>query len=38
MALPHTEALVLNLRPTGFYYHMDFESLTHAEVGSVGIR
>jgi hypothetical protein len=36
-ALPHTEALVLKIRPTGADHHMDWETLTHAEVASVGL-
>jgi hypothetical protein len=38
MSLPDTQALVTKIRPTGFDHHMDWESLTHAEVGSVGIE
>jgi hypothetical protein len=36
-ALPNTEALIQIIRPTGADHHMDWETLTHAEVGSVGL-
>jgi hypothetical protein len=38
MALPYTQSLITKIRPTGVDHHMDWESLTHAEVGSVGIE
>jgi len=38
MALPNTAQLVKGNRPTGVNHHMDWETLTHAEVGSVGIH
>jgi hypothetical protein len=38
MALPETSALLRVIRPTGSDHHMDWETLTHAEVGSVGLR
>jgi hypothetical protein len=44
MSLPNTKALVMAYRapalPTGWigaHHHMAWETLTHAEVGSVGI-
>jgi hypothetical protein len=37
MSLPNVQKLVGNIRPTWIDHHMDFESLSHAEVGSVGI-
>jgi hypothetical protein len=36
-ALPHTHAVVLKGRPTGATHHIVFETLTHAELGSVGL-
>lgn len=36
-ALPNTSKLLEAIRPTGTDHHMDWESLTHAEVGSVGL-
>ncbi len=36
--LPNTAALIAKLRPTSVDHHMDWETLTHAEVGSVGIH
>jgi Alginate lyase len=36
-SLPHTEALLVTIRPTLADHHMDWETLTHAEVGSVGL-
>jgi hypothetical protein len=38
MALPDTNALLRVIRPTGSDHHMDWETFTHAEVGSVGLR
>jgi hypothetical protein len=38
MQLPNTQQLVQKIRPTGIDHHMDWETLTHAEVGSVGIH
>ena len=37
VALPNTEKLVGMIRPTGADHHMVWETLTHAEVGSVGL-
>jgi Alginate lyase len=37
MALPETLKLINTIRPTGSDHHMQWETLTHAEVGSVGI-
>jgi hypothetical protein len=37
MSLPSTSALVTRIRPTGVDHHMDWETLTHAELGNVGI-
>ncbi len=36
--LPNTAALIAKLRPTSVDHHMDWETLTHAEVGAVGIH
>src|SRR5262249_49026102 len=36
-SLPHSRSLVAKIRPTATKFHMVWESLTHAEVGSVGI-
>jgi len=36
-ALPQTKALIAKIRPVDTDHHMDWETLTHAEVGSVGI-
>ena len=36
--LPQTLAVIQTIRPTGANHHMVWESLTHAEVGSVGIQ
>jgi len=33
MSLPHTKNLVLKRRPTGVDHHMEWETLTHADVG-----
>lgn len=38
MSLPHTQTLVGKIRPTGADHHMDWETLTHAEIGSVGVQ
>jgi hypothetical protein len=37
LSLPNTQALVAKIRPTGADHHMVWETLTHAEVGSVGL-
>jgi hypothetical protein len=37
MALPQTQQLITKIRPTGENHHMEWETLTHAEVGSIGI-
>jgi hypothetical protein len=37
MALPKTETLVNKIRPTSADHHMDWETLTHAEIGSAGL-
>src|SRR4051794_18695020 len=36
LALPHTRAILAKIRPTGANHHMAWESLTHAELGSIG--
>lgn len=38
MPLPQTQQLVMRIRPTGVDHHMEWETLTHADVGSVGIH
>jgi hypothetical protein len=38
MPLPNVAQLVKSIRPTDIDHHMAWESLTHAEVGSVGIH
>jgi hypothetical protein len=38
MSLPNVAQLVKANRPSGVNHHMDWETLTHAEVGSVGIH
>jgi hypothetical protein len=38
MALPNTLKVIGTIRPTGIDHHMDWETLTHAEVGGVGIH
>ena len=38
MMLPQTEQVVMKIRPSGVDHHMEWETLTHAEVGSVGIH
>jgi Alginate lyase len=35
-SLPQTKALIAKIRPVDTDHHMDWETLTHAEVGSVG--
>jgi hypothetical protein len=37
MSLPNTKALIARIRPTAAGHHMAWETLTHAEVGSVGL-
>jgi hypothetical protein len=37
MSLPNTAALIAKIRPTAADHHMAWETLTHAEVGSVGL-
>jgi hypothetical protein len=37
LSLPHTNNVVTKNRPTGTSKHMIWETLTHAEVGSVGL-
>jgi Alginate lyase len=37
LSLPHTKNVIAKIRPTGTSKHMVWESLTHAEVGSVGL-
>jgi hypothetical protein len=37
MSLPHTKNVIAKVRPTGTGKHMIWETLTHAEVGSVGV-
>jgi hypothetical protein len=36
-SLPNTEQLINAIRPTGTDHHLDWESLTHAEVGDAGL-
>jgi hypothetical protein len=36
MSLPHTRNLVMRRRPTGVDHHMEWETLTHADVGMLG--
>jgi hypothetical protein len=38
MTLPNTAAIVAKVRPTTVNHHMEWETLTHAEVGSVGLH
>jgi len=38
MPLPITLKLIGQIRPVGIDHHMDWETLTHAEVGGVGIH
>jgi hypothetical protein len=37
LSLPHTKNVIAKVRPTGTGKHMIWETLTHAEVGSVGL-
>jgi hypothetical protein len=37
MTLPNTAKMVATVRPTAVDHHMEWETLTHAEVGSVGL-
>jgi hypothetical protein len=37
-SLPHTKNLVMRIRPTGGDHHMQWESMTHAQVGWAGLR
>jgi Alginate lyase len=37
IALPFTNTVITRIRPTGTDHHMDWETLTHAEIGDVGI-
>jgi hypothetical protein len=37
LALPRTRALIARIRPTGLDHHMAWESLTHADLGTVGL-
>ena len=37
MLLPAAHRIAVEVRPGGADHHMDWETLTHAEVGSVGI-
>jgi hypothetical protein len=37
-SLPNVKQLVLANRPTAINHHMDWETLSHADVGSVGIH
>jgi hypothetical protein len=36
-SLPSTQKLIGMIRPTGVDHHMDWETLTHAQVGGVGL-
>ena len=38
MKLPNSAAMVAKVRPSGVDHHMDWETLTHAEVGLVGLH
>jgi hypothetical protein len=38
MTIPSTAAMVAKVRPTAVDHHMEWETLTHAEVGSVGLH
>jgi hypothetical protein len=38
LSLPNTAKLIQQIRPTHVDHHMVWESLTHAEIGSVGIH
>ncbi len=37
LTLPQTAAVVARIRPTGVDHHMDWETLTHAEIGNAGV-
>jgi hypothetical protein len=37
LALPETKALITKIRPVATDHHMDWETLTHAEVGGIGV-
>jgi hypothetical protein len=37
IALPHTRNVVIHARPSGATHHIAFETLTHAELGDIGI-
>lgn len=36
-SLPETQKLVQSIRPTGQTHHMDWETLTHGDIGGVGL-
>jgi hypothetical protein len=38
MMLPNTLQLIMKIRPTDADHHMEWETLTHAGVGSVGLH
>jgi hypothetical protein len=38
VAMPHTLAFILSKRPTNRGHHIVWETMTHAELGSVGIQ
>jgi hypothetical protein len=38
MSLPQTTKLVQQRRPSGADHHMQWETLTHADVGNAGIQ
>ena len=38
MPLPNVAQLVKAIRPTAINHHMNWETLTHADVGSVGLQ
>ncbi len=38
MPLPQTQQVITRIRPSGVDHHMEWETLTHAELGSVGIH
>jgi hypothetical protein len=37
LALPNTNQVIMKIRPTGTDHHIDWETLTHAQVGDVGL-
>lgn len=37
LSLPETQKLVATVRPTGQTHHMDWETLTHADINGVGL-